>query len=79
VLGEVNGQPWALFLGHDGRAVLVVALDIADGLVQTIRAITNPEKLRHLGLNARGPGRLLAERGLDGFVAGRPESLPSCG
>jgi RNA polymerase sigma-70 factor (ECF subfamily) len=57
-LAEVNGQPWALFLGHDRRAVLVVSLDIADGLVQAIRAITNPEKLRHLDPIARRPGPL---------------------
>jgi RNA polymerase sigma-70 factor, ECF subfamily len=51
-LAEVNGQPGAVFLGSDGRAVLVVALDIADGLVQAVRAVTNPEKLRHLGPSA---------------------------
>ena len=55
---EVNGQPGALFLGHDGRAVLVVSLDIADGQVQAIRAITNPEKLRRLAPMARRPGPL---------------------
>jgi RNA polymerase sigma-70 factor (ECF subfamily) len=54
-LAEVNGQPGAVFLAHDGRAVLVVSLDIADGLVQTIRAVTNPEKLRHLGPSAGRP------------------------
>jgi hypothetical protein len=26
----------------------VVTLDIADDLVQTVRAVSNPEKLRHL-------------------------------
>jgi hypothetical protein len=52
---EVNGQPGALFLGHDRRAVLVVSLDIADGLVQMVRAITNPEKLRHLDPRIRRP------------------------
>jgi Sigma-70 region 2 len=30
--------------------VAVVSLDIADDLVQTVRTITNPEKLRHLSL-----------------------------
>ena len=45
---EVNGQPGALFLDPDGRPVVVVSLDIADDLVQTIRAIVNPDKLRHL-------------------------------
>jgi hypothetical protein len=34
-LAEVNGQPGAVFLGHDGRLILVVSLDIAEGLVQT--------------------------------------------
>jgi hypothetical protein len=32
----------------DGYSILE-ALDIADGLVQTVRSIINPEKLRHLG------------------------------
>jgi RNA polymerase sigma-70 factor (ECF subfamily) len=36
-------------LGHDGKVVLVLSLDIADGQVQTLRAVTNPDKLRHLG------------------------------
>jgi RNA polymerase sigma-70 factor (ECF subfamily) len=45
---EVNGQPGALYLDPDGHPVLVVSLDIADGLVQTVHAITNPDKLRHL-------------------------------
>jgi RNA polymerase sigma-70 factor (ECF subfamily) len=49
---EVNGQPGAVFVDHDGRAVLVVSLDIAEGLVQTIRSVSNPEKLRHLGPGA---------------------------
>ena len=45
----INGQPGALFLDPEGRAVAAIALDIADDQVQTVRAITNPEKLRHLG------------------------------
>jgi RNA polymerase sigma-70 factor, ECF subfamily len=45
---EVNGQPGALFLDPDGHPVAVVSLDIADDLVQTVRTITNPDKLRHL-------------------------------
>jgi RNA polymerase sigma-70 factor (ECF subfamily) len=49
---EVNGQPGAVFLDADGRPVLVVSLDIADGLVQTVRAISNPNKLRHLAPTA---------------------------
>jgi len=52
----INGQPGALFRNDQGRAVLVVSLDIADGLVQAIRAVSNPEKLRHLDPAADRPG-----------------------
>jgi RNA polymerase sigma-70 factor (ECF subfamily) len=48
-LVEINGQPGALFFGADDVPVVAVSLDIADDLVQTVRAISNPEKLRHLG------------------------------
>ena len=34
---------------RDGRVVNVFALDIADGEVQAIRCVVNPDKLRHLG------------------------------
>jgi RNA polymerase sigma-70 factor (ECF subfamily) len=53
---EVNGQPGALVVDPDGRLVSVFALDIADGVVQTVRSIINPDKLRHLGplADARG-------------------------
>ncbi|MGZ8604534.1 MAG: RNA polymerase sigma-70 factor [Actinomycetota bacterium] len=46
---EVNGQPGAVFFDPEGRPAVVVSLDIADDLVQTVRAVTNPDKLRHLG------------------------------
>ncbi len=46
---EINGQPGALFHDPEGRLVAVVAVDVADDLVQTVRAVTNPDKLRHLG------------------------------
>jgi len=49
---EVNGQPGALFVDPDGRPVVVVSLDIADGRVQTVRAVSNPDKLRHLDPHA---------------------------
>ncbi len=45
---EVNGQPGALLLDSNGSLVGVVSLDITDGLVQTVRAVSNPAKLRHL-------------------------------
>jgi RNA polymerase sigma-70 factor (ECF subfamily) len=46
---EINGQPGALVFGPDGRLTNVFSLDIADGAVQVIRSIINPDKLRHLG------------------------------
>jgi RNA polymerase sigma-70 factor, ECF subfamily len=46
---EVNGQPGARFFDPSGRLILVWTLDIADGQVQTLRSVINPEKLGHLG------------------------------
>jgi RNA polymerase sigma-70 factor (ECF subfamily) len=46
---EINGQPGAITSDKDGRILNVFSLDIADGRVQTIRGILNPDKLRHLG------------------------------
>jgi RNA polymerase sigma-70 factor (ECF subfamily) len=46
---EVNGQPGAMFFDPSDRLIAVWALDIADGQVQTVRSVTNPEKLGHLG------------------------------
>jgi RNA polymerase sigma-70 factor (TIGR02957 family) len=57
---EVNGQPGAIVLDPDGRLVNVMALDIADGQVQAVRSIVNPDKLRHLGPLA-DLGELLGE------------------
>ena len=51
----INGQPGALFLNREGTPIAVVTVDVADDLVQTVRAISNPEKLRHLGTFADGP------------------------
>jgi RNA polymerase sigma-70 factor (TIGR02957 family) len=45
----VNGQPGAVAYDAEGRVVSVFALDIADGLVQAIRSVVNPDKLQHLG------------------------------
>ena len=45
----MNGQPGARPDGREARIVSVMALDIADGRIQGIRAIVNPDKLRHIG------------------------------
>jgi RNA polymerase sigma-70 factor (ECF subfamily) len=46
---EVNGQPGALILDGDGRLLGVMTLDIAEGRIQAVSSIVNPDKLRHLG------------------------------
>jgi RNA polymerase sigma-70 factor (ECF subfamily) len=48
-IAEANGQPGAVTYDRDGHVVNVFALDIADGVVQAIRCVVNPDKLRHLG------------------------------
>jgi RNA polymerase sigma-70 factor (ECF subfamily) len=59
---EVNGQPGATLVDPDGRIVNVFALDIVDGVIQTIRSVINPDKLRHLGPLADVEGMLRAIR-----------------
>jgi RNA polymerase sigma-70 factor (ECF subfamily) len=46
---EINGQPGALFYDSSGLLVSVLCLDIADGAVQAVRSVINPNKLHHLG------------------------------
>jgi RNA polymerase sigma-70 factor (TIGR02957 family) len=46
---EVNGQPGALFFDGEGRLVAVMSLDVAEGQIQGVNSIVNPDKLRHLG------------------------------
>jgi len=46
---EVNGHPGALGLDGQQRVLYALSLDIADGHIQGIRSIANPDKLRHLG------------------------------
>jgi len=45
----VNGQPGAVTYDTQGRVLNVFALDIADGVVQALRSVVNPDKLHHLG------------------------------
>jgi RNA polymerase sigma-70 factor (TIGR02957 family) len=45
----VNGQPGAVVYDPEGRVASVFAIDIADGLVQAVRSVVNPDKLQHLG------------------------------
>jgi RNA polymerase sigma-70 factor, ECF subfamily len=48
-LAEINGHPGLLTAEPEGRLLGVLALDIAEDRIQTLRSIVNPDKLRHLG------------------------------
>lgn len=58
---EVNGQPGARVLDHEGRLISVMVLDVAEGQIQAVRSIVNPDKLQHLG-PVGDLGALLRER-----------------
>ncbi|GGV11403.1 DNA-directed RNA polymerase sigma-70 factor [Streptomyces filipinensis] len=46
---QVNGQPGAIFRDPDGKVMNTWTLDILDGRIQTIRTVSNPDKLGHVG------------------------------
>jgi RNA polymerase sigma-70 factor (ECF subfamily) len=46
---EVNGQPGAIFRDRDNKVLGTWALDVIDGQIQTIRSVSNPDKLGHVG------------------------------
>jgi RNA polymerase sigma-70 factor (TIGR02957 family) len=58
---EVNGRPGALFFDREGRLISVMSLDVAEGQIQGVSSIANPDKLRHLG-PVGDVGALLRER-----------------
>jgi RNA polymerase sigma factor (sigma-70 family) len=45
----VNGQPGAVGYDAEGQVFTVFELEMADGVVQAIRAVVNPDKLAHIG------------------------------
>jgi len=46
---EVNGQPGAITRDSQGHVVSVLALEIAEGRIQVVRGMVNPDKLGHIG------------------------------
>src|SRR5688500_1642585 len=58
---EVNGQPGALFFDREGMLISVMSLDVAEGQIQGVSSVVNPDKLRHLGPLA-DLGALLGQR-----------------
>ncbi|WP_084210577.1 RNA polymerase sigma-70 factor [Pseudonocardia acaciae] len=73
---EVNGQPGVMVLDADGQLTNVFVLDIADGVVQTVRSVINPDKLRHLGPLA-DVRALRAQRGPDAVPSTEPATEPA--
>ena len=60
---HVNGQPGAVLRMANGDVAVVWTVEIADGAVQTLRSVINPDKLRHLGRVADLRALLRAQRG----------------
>ena len=46
---EVNGQPGAIFRDRDHKVLFTLTLDVLGGQIQTIRSVSNPDKLGHVG------------------------------
>jgi RNA polymerase sigma-70 factor (ECF subfamily) len=46
---QVNGQPGAILRDRDGNVVGALTLDVLGGRIQTIRSVSNPDKLGHVG------------------------------
>ncbi|WP_030395045.1 RNA polymerase sigma-70 factor [Kitasatospora purpeofusca] len=46
---EVNGRPGAVFRDREGRVLTTFVLEVLDGRIGTVRSVTNPDKLAHLG------------------------------
>jgi RNA polymerase sigma-70 factor (ECF subfamily) len=46
---EINGQPGAILRDRDGKVINTLTVDVLGGHVQLIRAVTNPDKLGHIG------------------------------
>ncbi|MFI7616185.1 hypothetical protein ACIBP6_33690 [Nonomuraea terrae] len=64
---EVNGRPGAIFRDRDGKVVNTLALDMLDGRIHTIRAVTDPDELARLGpvADARAVIRAAARSRID--------------
>jgi RNA polymerase sigma-70 factor (ECF subfamily) len=48
-LSRVNGGPGAILRDHSGAVVGVMSIEVADGRIQTIRSVVNPDKIGHVG------------------------------
>jgi hypothetical protein len=79
---QVNGQPGALVVDPEGRLIGVMILDVAEGQIQGVSSIVNPDKLRHLGplgdLGAlRRERSQILQRGMRRSGSDRPMKQPA--
>jgi RNA polymerase sigma-70 factor (ECF subfamily) len=59
---EINGQPGVVLRAPDGSITNVIVIEVAEGAVQAVRSVINPDKLGHLGDVADVWGMLRARR-----------------
>ena len=59
---ELNGQSGAITTTPDGQVISVIVLEVAEGKIQTVSGIVNPDKLHHLGPVADVNALLRGER-----------------
>lgn len=57
-VAQVNGQAGLLAFDAEDRLINVLALDIAEGMIQTVRSVINPDKLAHLGYKLSDVARI---------------------
>lgn len=46
---EVNGQSGAILRDRDGKVLQVLVLEVLDGQIRTVRTLSNPDKIGHIG------------------------------
>lgn len=51
-IARINGQPGAVLVGPDGEVIQTTALEIRDGRIAAAYTVRNPDKLRHIRIEA---------------------------
>ena len=76
----LNGQPATIFVAG-GSVVAALVLDIVDGRIVDVRAVTNPDKLARLSARlpeaAAGPGVSLPREAYSKDSSSRRRTLPA--
>ena len=51
-LARINGQPGAVLIGPDGAVIQTTVLELRDGRICAAYTVRNPQKLKHIRLEA---------------------------